>query len=576
LGSTPFENWPMLFKPSILLALAGLVLGKPNLEIVDDETSIIDNGDGFQMTINSTSGYGYSIKDGESELVGSAVGAYVDTGGKQTFNFTKPQIEQSNDDLIDVKYSAVEGDVHYVFQSGLRGFYSYVVTRDFPTAGEFRSLLRLNPDIFTWGRNNEVDAPLPLIEDIENGYKVQDETFQRSNGSFITKYDFSAFVRDLDFHGVHGDGHGAWLISPSKDYYVGDQLKQELMIHRESATNDAVLLNMVHGTHLCAEFSEEIPQGKIWGPWLFYFNDGDLDDVSKRVKEEDKKWPYKWLKDEKYHDRGNVKGQILLEDGTPASGAAVFLGEPGRTVSQGAHYQYTGYADEEGNFEFKNVRREKEYALQAWASNKSDKLRNVSTVFEKNNITIEKNTNLGKLKWELPKDRSPVWQIGAFDRLSDGFKNSDKPRVHGLSDESPAYLYYSIGVNEEKDWYYAQSAEGNWTVLFDVDTTDKDAVISASFAGYTAIARDDVNSGAVPVTLSLHMNGQPIGNISDDKAADSALYRSANRAGGYYYNELTVPSDTLLEGTNRLDLVLINGARWKGIIWDAIKLELMN
>lgn len=66
-------------------------------------------------------------------------------------------------------------------------------------------------------------------------------------GSYITKYDFSCYVRGLDFHGLYGDGVGAYVIAPGKDYYIGDHLKQELMLHRESSTDDAVLLHMYHG-----------------------------------------------------------------------------------------------------------------------------------------------------------------------------------------------------------------------------------------------------------------------------------------------------------------------------------------
>ena len=87
----------------------------------------------------------------------------------------------------------------------------------------------------------------PNINDIFAGLNVQDETWRTRTGSYITKYDFSCFVRDTDFHGVYGDDVGAWYIAPSKDYYIGDQLKQELMVHRETKTDDAVMLHYFHG-----------------------------------------------------------------------------------------------------------------------------------------------------------------------------------------------------------------------------------------------------------------------------------------------------------------------------------------
>jgi rhamnogalacturonan endolyase len=151
--------------------------------------------------------------------------------------------------MIDVSYEAYEGVVHYVMFSGLSGFYHYVVNKNLGNQGEARSLYRFDPLQFSHGRTNIKNGPLPLLADIKSGFKVQDETWQRPNGSYITKYDWSCFVRDLDFHGVYGVASkvGAWIIAPGKDYYIGDQLKQELMLHRESKTNDTVLLHMYHG-----------------------------------------------------------------------------------------------------------------------------------------------------------------------------------------------------------------------------------------------------------------------------------------------------------------------------------------
>jgi rhamnogalacturonan endolyase len=42
------------------------------------------------------------------------------------------------------------------------------------------------------------------------------------------------------------------------------------MIHREGSTGDAVQLNMIHGTHYQADGRDVFPNGKMWGPWLWY------------------------------------------------------------------------------------------------------------------------------------------------------------------------------------------------------------------------------------------------------------------------------------------------------------------
>jgi rhamnogalacturonan endolyase len=182
------------------------------------------------------------------ELVRNATGGYSDTGGKTTFNFTKgPTVVDKTDSMIHVAFDSYLATVHYILFGGVPGHYQYVINNDLGNQGEVRSLYRLDPLQFTWGRTNIKNAPLPSIVDIETGYKVQDETWQRQNGTYITKYDFSSFVRNLDYHGVYGNGVGAFIIAPSKDYYIGDHMKQELMLHRESATDDTVLLHMYHG-----------------------------------------------------------------------------------------------------------------------------------------------------------------------------------------------------------------------------------------------------------------------------------------------------------------------------------------
>lgn len=94
------------------------------------------------------------------------------------------------------------------------------------------------------------------------------------------------------------------------------------------------------GSHYNSEFSNEIPVGKMWGPWLLYVNDGDLEDARARSRREDLSWPYKWLNDTDYQNRGSVSGKLILSDGRPAAGAAVFLGDENgwETNNQGTNY----------------------------------------------------------------------------------------------------------------------------------------------------------------------------------------------------------------------------------------------
>ena len=136
----------------------------------------------------------------------------------------------SGKDWINVKFTAKEGDFHWVIHDDLAGAYQYFVNHALPTLGEFRTLWRLGNDSFTHGHNNVKDGELPPLSEYAAATKVQDETWQRADGTFLTKYDWSAFIREQTFYGVYGDEVGSWYINPGKDYYNGDHLKEELMV----------------------------------------------------------------------------------------------------------------------------------------------------------------------------------------------------------------------------------------------------------------------------------------------------------------------------------------------------------
>lgn len=219
----------------------------PYLTAINSTQWFLSNGDSFDLTLNSE-GYAYSIQWNGRELVRNATGGYVDYGGRNTINITsQPEIITQTDDQIHVAFDSYYATVHYILFANLPGHYQYVVNKNLGVQGEIRSLWRLDPVIFTKGRTNCRDDVLPTIGQIQAGVNVQDETWIRQDGGYITKYDFSCFVRSLDYHGVYGDGVGAWIIAPGKDYYIGDHMKQELMVHRETKTNDAVMLHYFHG-----------------------------------------------------------------------------------------------------------------------------------------------------------------------------------------------------------------------------------------------------------------------------------------------------------------------------------------
>ncbi|KAJ5152579.1 uncharacterized protein N7482_009057 [Penicillium canariense] len=554
-----------------IYALPSKTASEPFLTQVDNTTWVLGNE---IWNVTQQQIYGIKLMYKGRDCVGEAVGHYVSyNGAASNLQWTSASITKRGTyhgkQYIDVSFTAAEGDMHWVIFSGLSGAYQYFVNHALPTLGEFRTLWRLDNTTFTKGRTNIKDEELPPLSEYLPGNKVQDETWLKPDGSgYITKYDFTAWSRNQDYFGVYGGGFGSWYINAGKDYYNGDHLKQELMVHRESSTGDAVQLNMIHGTHFMASSSDVFPDGKMWGPWLWYLNDGDKQDAAKRAAEEFRSWPYTWLDDEEYHSRGTVRGKIMLSDGRPASNAAVFLGDndPNKTsLDMGSTYYYTAYADRNGNFEFSNVRAAT-YGLQAWSNGSS--IADVTTSLHQNDVTVKKSaeTSLGSLTWEV-STKEKLFQIGDFDRYSYGFLHGGAPHQHALVASCPANLTYIIGESKPLDWCFGQTYLGNWTVRFKAPAASQSAApnLIVSLAGYS--------SGA---STNILVNGVRVGNMTSGSSllpSDPCLYRSATGAGEWHLLEYSFDKALLKEGWNELTFNMVRNTTWHGFMWDSVVLE---
>ncbi|PSN72622.1 rhamnogalacturonate lyase-like protein [Corynespora cassiicola Philippines] len=506
------------------------------------------------------------------DRVGQAVGHYVSyNGAASDLAWTSASVVDSGRDWVNIKFTAIEGDFHWVIYDGLPGAYQYFVNRALPTLGEFRTLWRLDNVSFPNGYTVDKKGPLPALEEYLAATNVQDETWQKADGTFLTKYDWSAFIRDAEFYGVYGDEVGSWYFNPGKDYYNGNHLKQELMVHRESRTGDAVQLNMIHGTHYQAVSRDVFVDGKTWGPWLWYLNDGSESDAARRAQEEEAAWPYKWFKDSAYQTRGKIQGKLVLSDGRPAAGASVFLGDSNSnlsTLDQGKDYYYTTYADKDGKFSIKDVRTGT-YGLYAWSS--GGELADVSTSFVQNDVVIArgKNTNVKTLTWEVPDAEKRIFQLGDFDRTTDGFALSGPhPYEHARIARCPANLTYTIGTSQPGDWCFGQSALGTWSIVFpvsDIPAAASAAKLTVSLAGFSQGSSADIL-----------LNDQKVGNITTNSALlpnSQDTYRGATRAGEWRLLQFPVAKDALKSGENKIDVKVTTSTRWRGWLWDSVVLD---
>ncbi|TKX21756.1 rhamnogalacturonan lyase B-like protein 3 [Elsinoe australis] len=551
-------------------------LASPFLQQLNGTTWIIGN-DLWNMTQNEK--YGTKLWYKGRDLVDEAVGHYVSyNGAKNDLAWTSAQIALQTEDYIDVQFDAVEGEMHWVIYNDLPGAYQYFINRALPRLGEFRTLWRLDNETFPRGRTDIKDGVLPALSEYRAATNVQDETWQKADGTFLTKYDWSAFIRTQDYYGVYGDEFGSWYINPGKDYYNGDQLKQELMVHRESQTGDAVQLNMIHGTHFQALSSDDFANGKIWGPWLWYLNDGNQTDVAARAASECSQWPYSWLQNPTYQSRvRSVSGTLLLSDGRPASGAAIHLGDNRSnlsTLDQGSNNYYTTYADASGSFTISHVLTGT-YALQAWSN--GGPLSNITTTFLQNDIDLtvpsSSDLTLNLTTWPLPASRSRVFQVGDFDRKSLGFRYGGAPYQHGLVSQCPANLTFTIGVSPTDAWCFGQSALGKWDIDFSLSEDEvarngnSSAILSVSLAGYS----QGTSSGIFVNGMDA---GSRVGNLTSGSVpSDQCLYRSATTAGEWHFFEFPVAAGRLRAGRNTVSFVVEKTTVWRGFLWDSIVLD---
>ena len=517
----------------------------------------------FTVKFNS-SGTGYSFVWQGQEWIGPAKGFYSSVNGSLGFAPTQLVVTTNTPHMVDIAYISDWGELHYVVFSDLSGLYSYFVATNIGTVGEYRTLYRFNGNLIHTGYNGiERAIAFPSLAEVEASTVLQDSTYLLPDGTVYTKYDASTYAYLQDrLHGVYGSGFGAWMISPSHEYVNGGPMKQELTVHMDASSGDAVLLNMLSASHFGTP-SVTIPSGKIYGPWLVYFNDGSIEDALRQAAREEAQWPYRWLSNPHYPlERSTVTGRLRLADGRPAAGAMVILAQPGGDVyAQGADYIFFAQADLFGQFLIPHVRQET-YSLYAFST--GGLIGDVTDQYEQDGIVVRGPwVDLGQLTWSPPQYNHLLWQIGHANRKADEFKLANLPRQYGLWNQVPANLTYTIGQSSpENDWYYAQTQVGTWTINFNLrETYSGNAQLTIALAGMSRTA-----------AVTVAVNGSAVGAYPAF-ANDMAIYRSANQSGYYHLIPITFPAALLQTGANSITLQATEVSSGGGAMYDTIKLN---
>ena len=572
----------------LLLALASFQFGQAADAVkltldAEKRGAEITNGL-FSMTINPEGSVTAIRYAGEDILVGGQDGtaylSYVTDQMKNGLKADATTVVNETPDQVEIVYSnsresrSLHWSVGYIVRKGVPGYYTYAVVKARETSkGKFdnglheaRLVYRMNPDIFNyvWVNDNSQSA-LPSNQSFRNPVQtIQDATFLLDDGQIYTKYDWSAYVKDDQLHGLMGDKIGAWLVQPTVDWVNGGVQKQELTVHGD--VHSPLLLQMWQSCHfggLPTRFERE--QLKFYGPGLMYFNQGSREqmiaDAKKRLAQEEKAYPYQWLKHDLFPlQRGQVKGRITIDKAFGTNTFRVILAKPGSDpMSQGDSYQYWAVTDSKGNFTIDKVR-PGEYALYTYALNGE-----ATGYYEHDGITVKVGKNdVGTINWNLEKYGTTLWRIGEADHYAKGYKFSDRHRAYGVCKEVPEDLTFTIGKSKEsEDWYYAQTKNGYWNILFNIDQTYTEP-LRLTIAHAAAAGRPKEN---------VLLNGKDLGLIRTEN--DGSVYRSAILSGRYTVHTFDIDPKDLNQGENKLAFKLwgIPEGNLGGIMYDIIKLE---
>lgn len=508
--------------------------------------------------------------------------SYVDNEGFYSPSFLNAEVAVNTEDIADIYFEHANNfivEMHYVFKKGESGFYTYCIVSDnnlgFKVLGELRWAVRVDKDIFDYAWTIEREGPMIHPDELVNAVdEIQDATYELTDGSIYSKYDWAVDMRLDSLHGLLGNGYGIWNIEPSSEYINGGPTMQDLTVH--GTTTTPILLSTIQTSHYgnidIALKDEYLEWNKVWGPAFTYINTGAndvlIEDAKQKASEKTAEWPYDWLLHELYPlDRGTLSGSLNMLGSGEVDSAMVVLSKPPPSwrrsdedwQRQPYDYIFWDEVDAAGNFQIKDVR-PGTYTLYAYTQ--KGKLIDQLKI---ENITVTTGqTDLGALEWGANDRDRVLFQIGQADHRSSEFGLGDLPRLYGRWNDTPDNLDYEVGTsNDRDDWYYCQRENTAWNVHFDVTNKDSlsDAVLKVALAGADASPH-----------LDAILNGEKIGYVR--AGTDSGIRRSSLSAGKYAAVSFPFDKNLLVNGRNTLTLSCFGSpSEYKGLMYDAVLME---
>ncbi|MCP4000982.1 MAG: hypothetical protein GY727_08730, partial [Gammaproteobacteria bacterium] len=244
----------------------------------------------------------------------------------------------------------LEWEIHYVLRQGDSGFYSYMVvknktgedlvnstnTKGNTSIGMIRQLVAP-----TWGMfdtavlHDNFKWPVSFTDEPDHSMypDIYQATFRMPDGGVDAKHEAWNYNLSSPVYGYTGKEGGFWRIIPSLEFSGASWPWNQRT-------------GFAHGLFITAyEDKYYIPVGveitknwqKTYGPMFFYMNQGEnteamWQDAKNLAAEKVQAWPYKWLDQKGYHDRGSVKGHASIAGGTSPEGAWAILAKPAEII----------------------------------------------------------------------------------------------------------------------------------------------------------------------------------------------------------------------------------------------------
>ena len=403
--------------------------------------------------------------------------------------------------------------------------------------------------------------------DTEYGRKdIYQSVYRNQTGELDAKHEFNPYQLDSSIEGCANDRLGFWHMYASKDSTA------------KILKNDNKMLEGLYFTW----DHRPTPAGKyhkVYGPIMVYLNKGDTflekwEDAKNKLEYEKTQWPYAWVEDDHFFERGSISGKVEMFDGSSPEGAYVVVNMPGETngkkgeryetwCQSNSPYQYWTRADKDGNWSIDNVHSDT-YTVTVWKEGYPGEV-------AKEDVFVEPsiNTDVGTITFKEYSNGTLSWRVGDADRtwLYDSEKNFDWSLLHYYPLRFPNDVEFKVGESVPKyDWNYAQIKMDTYretpipfNIVWDIDEIPEgQPVLTVT----TCSSRNTGSNG-----FKVYVNGTLVKTL--DYSDDDSMVMRTHSYGKLIFNPIEFDKSLLKAGENKVTLEISSGE----ISYDFVQLE---